>query len=403
MNNVNTNPTMIDDFLSRRIADVIPTKEVLKQTLLSEQRLRIYQGFDPSSPNLHIGHLVGLLALKTFQDLGHEVIFLIGDFTGMIGDPSGKLQSRKLLTKEVIEQNAKTYQDQASLILNFSGENPVQLKFNSTWNKDLKFDEVIKLATHFTVQQMIERDMFQARIKSNQEIFLNEFLYPLVQGFDSVAMDVDLEVGGQDQLFNMLAGRKLVKEMNNKEKLVVCTPLLVDGEGKKIGKTEGNAINIANPPEQLFGQIMSLPDSAIMPCFKLATLVPTTTLTDIEQKTQTSPMETKKQLAWEIVKMLHGEDKADFGRDHFERTVQGGGVPEEIPTFDITKLSNTEMNIVTLLVETGLAPSKSHARRLVEQGAVRVDEQNISDVNYKISLKPEQVIRAGKRIYIKMI
>lgn len=403
MTQIITDPTIIDDFITRRIVETIPSKEVLREKLLSGKRLRLYQGFDPSSANLHIGHLVGLLALKTFQDLGHEVIFLIGDFTGMIGDPGGKLQARKVLTKEKVTENAQTYQEQVGILLNFGGDNPIQLKFNSTWNQDLRFDEVIKLATHLTVQQMIERDMFQVRLKSNQEIFLNEFLYPLVQGYDSVAMDVDIEVGGQDQLFNMLVGRKLVKELNNKEKLVVCTPLLVDGEGKKMGKTEGNAINIINPPEQLFGQIMSLPDSAIMPCFKLATLVPTSSLTDIEQKIQDNPMETKKQLAWDIVRMVQTEEKANFAKDYFEKTVQGGFMPEEIPTFEISKLSNSVLDIVSLLIETGLAPSKSHARRLVEQGAVEIDNQKISYPNHLITPQPNQIIKAGKRNYVKLV
>ncbi|PIP53446.1 tyrosine--tRNA ligase, partial [Candidatus Beckwithbacteria bacterium CG23_combo_of_CG06-09_8_20_14_all_34_8] len=264
-------------------------------------------------------------------------------------------------------------------------------------------EETLQLAMGFTVQQMIEREMFQRRLKENKPISLHEFLYPVLVTKDALAMDVDIEMGGFDQLFNMSVGRHVIKSVSGKDKLAVTTPILADANGVKIGKTAGNAINIANPPEQLFGQIMSLPDEAIMPCFKLITLVPTSTLTDIEQQIQNNPMETKKELAWEIVKMVQGEEKADFAKDYFEKTVQSRAVPEEIATFEISKLSQTEPDIVTLLVETGLAPSKSHGRRLIEQGAVEIDNQAISDPNKLIVPQPNQIIRAGKRNYRKLI
>jgi len=403
MNSIITDPTIIDDFLTRRINKVIPNKDELRKRLLSGKRLRLYQGFDPSSANLHIGHLVGLLALKTFQDLGHEVIFLIGDFTATIGDPSGKDKTRVPLTLEQTRINAQSYQDQVKTILKFDGDNPAQLKFNSEWLKEVKLEETLQLAMGFTVQQMIEREMFQRRLKENKPSSLHEFLYPVLVTKDALAMDVDIEMGGFDQLFNMSVGRHVIKSVSGKDKLAVTTPILADANGVKIGKTAGNAIDIANPPEQLFGQIMSLPDEAIMPCFKLITLVPTSTLTDIEQQIQNNPMETKKELAWEIVKMVQGEEKADFAKDYFEKTVQSRAVPEEIATFEISKLSQTEPDIVTLLVETGLAPSKSHGRRLIEQGAVEIDNQAISDPNKLIVPQPNQIIRAGKRNYRKLI
>ena len=235
------------------------------------RKLRLYQGFDPTSPNLHIGHLTGLLTLRDFQRLGHEVIFLIGDFTTRIGDPTGKNTARKLLSTSQIKKNAATYQKQVSSILKFTGSNPVKLKYNSKWNEKLNFAEVIKLAQQLTVQQLIERDMFQDRLKNNREIYLNEFIYPLIQGYDSVAMEVDLEIGGSDQLFNMMVGRKLVAQLQHREKFVATTKLLADAQGKKIGKSEGNAINLANPPGQFYGQIMGLPDNSILPCFRLIT------------------------------------------------------------------------------------------------------------------------------------
>lgn len=403
MHNINTNSQIIDDFINRRINEVIPGKEELRKRLLSGKRLRIYQGFDPSSANLHIGHLVGLLALKTFQDLGHEVIFLIGDFTATIGDPSGKNTTRKPLTLEQTRINAQSYQDQVKTILKFDGENPALLKFNSNWLKEVNLEEALQLSMGFTVQQMIERDMFQARLKEGKPISLHEFLYPVLVTKDAIAMEVDIEMGGFDQLFNMSVGRHLIKSISGKDKIAVTTPLLADSKGVKIGKTAGNAINIANPPEQLFGQIMSLSDEAIMPCFKLATLVPTPLLTDIEQRTHINPMETKKQLAWEMVKMLQGETKANFAKEHFEKTVQGGAIPESINEFPITKFSSHNLSSISILRESGLSQSNSHSRRLIEQGAVSIDDQMIIDPNQLIEVKSGQIIKAGKRSYVKLV
>src|SRR3989344_3264869 len=250
----------ITELLIRRVNTILPSQEELTKTLKSGKKLRLYQGFDPSSPDLHIGHLVGLLQLKAFQDLGHEVIFLIGDFTAMIGDPTDKTAARTKLTRDQVLANAQTYKDQAGKILDFSGKNPVKMKFNSEWLDPLKFADIIELASNFTVQQMIERDMFQERIKQEKPIFLHELLYPLMVTYDAIAMNVDLEVGGTDQLFNMMVGRPLIKHINNKDKFVITTKLLTDSQGTKIGKTTGNAINLFGNPNNLFGQIMSLPD-----------------------------------------------------------------------------------------------------------------------------------------------
>ena len=400
-----TDEKTIQDFIDRRVDTVIPGKPQLKKLLTSGKKIRLYQGFDPSSPNLHIGHLVGVLTLKALQELGHEVIFLIGDFTASIGDPTGKSQARNVITFEQVTENAKTYKKQAGLLLDFEGDNAVQIKRNSEWNQPLKFADIIQLSQHFTVQQMIERDMFQDRLNANKEIYLNEFLYPLVQGFDSVAMEVDLEVGGSDQLFNMMAGRKLVKEKLNKEKFVVTTPLLADSSGKKIGKTEGNAINIINPPEEFFGQIMSLPDDAIMPCFKLITLIPTEELPKLEKQVQTNPMEAKKRLAQELLTMLHGAHAAQKGIDHFEKTIQGNALPQDIPTIAARELVSDQQNsisLLTLLTTTNLTSTNSQARRLIQQNAVSINGQKITDPNSEIAIKPGMIVKAGKRKYIKI-
>jgi len=369
----------IDELLIRRVDKIYPYKEALEKVLRSGKKLRLYQGFDPSTPNLHIGHLVGLLTLKEFQQLGHEVIFLIGDFTGMIGDPSGKLQARKALTKKQVLVNAKTYRDQASLILNFKDNNAVKLKFNSEWNSKLGFADVLKLAGHFTVQQLIERDMFQKRLKNNEEIFLNEFLYPLMQGYDSVAMNVDMEIGGTDQMFNMMAGRKLVGELLNKEKFVLTTKLLVDSQGKKIGKTEGNAINIANPPEVLFGQIMSLSDDCILPCFELATQISLDKVEEIKKslKTSDNPMKWKKELAFELVHMLQGKTAAEKGKQNFEKVHQANKYPK--PRLILSQSAfNSNPTISQLMVTAGVASSNSEAKRLITSGSVEVNNKVIT-------------------------
>ena len=398
-----TDQSIITDLLERRINEAIPSKEELQKRLLSGRRLRIYQGFDPTSPNLHIGHLVGILTLKAFQDLGHEVIFLIGDFTATIGDPTGKDKTRVPLTAEKVQENAQTYQNQIKSVLKFDGDNPAQLRFNSEWLRLMQMEEVLKLAMGFTAQQMLERDMFQKRLAEGKPISLHEFLYPVLVTKDALALDVDIELGGSDQLFNMSVGRHVIKSLSRKDKMAITTNLLTDSSGRKIGKTEGNAVNISDTPENLFGQIMSLPDDAIMPCFRLITLVPTEQLTQIKEEVQKEPLKQKKHLAWEVVKMLHSEEVANDAQQHFEKTVQAGELPEDIPTFEAGKLSQNPLEVTEMLVEVGLTQSKSEARRLVEQGAVRVNGDTITDRKAKVTLSPETVIQAGKRSLIKFV
>jgi tyrosyl-tRNA synthetase len=392
----------INQLLTRRVEKVYPSEEKLEKVLRSGKKICLYQGFDPSKPNLHIGHLVGLLTLKKFQELGHKVIFLIGDFTGMIGDPTGKSETRKALTHEQVLKNGETYKKQAGIVLDFKGDNPVKLKYNSKWNSKLKFEEILKLAQHFTVQQLIERDMFQRRLNKQKEIYLSEFMYPLIQGYDSVAMEVDLEVGGSDQMFNMMAGRKLVKELLGKEKFVVTTKLLADSNGKKIGKTSGNAINITNPPDKLFGQIMSLPDSAIQPCFRLITELPLEEIESLKQKQTNKPMQVKKRLAFEVVNLLYNQEQAKQAQQAFEKVFQKEEKPENIPTFSLDNLSNNPIDLAELLVETELVKSKSQAKRLISQGAVKLNNQTIEErKEYKV--KQQDILRVGKRRWVKII
>jgi len=268
----NKDKQIISRILNKAVEDILPSKEYLKTLLNSNKKLRIYQGFDPTAPTLHIGHTVMMRKLEDFRKLGHEVIFLIGNFTAMIGDPSDKKATRTQLTKEQVEENLKLYKEQASAIIDINNrDNPVKIMYNYDWLGSLTFDEVIKLSSEFTVQQMIKRSMFQERLTNDKPIGLHEFLYPLMQGYDSVAMDVDVELGGNDQLFNMLAGRTLMKSLKNKEKIVIAGKLLTTSDGKKMGKSEGNMIMLSDSPENIYGKVMAYPDGHIMLGFELLT------------------------------------------------------------------------------------------------------------------------------------
>src|SRR5258708_32925950 len=251
-----------DEVLTRGVAQILPTKEGLSE-LMSKRKITLYQGFDPTAPSLHVGHFIGIRKLAQFQKLGHKVIFLIGDFTGIIGEPTDKSAARKRQTKEEVLENLKDYKKEVEKVIDFTGPNAAEVRFNSKWLAKLTFEDLIEISSHFTVQQMIERDMFQERIKDEKPIYLHEFFYPLMQGYDSVAMDVDLEIGGNDQMFNMLAGRTLMREFKGKEKFVLACKLLTDASGKKMGKAEGNMITLAEKPETMFGQIISWTDGMI--------------------------------------------------------------------------------------------------------------------------------------------
>jgi tyrosyl-tRNA synthetase len=306
---VNTDPQKIKELLERGVENIYPKKEFLESRLKSGEQLTLYTGYDPTAPTLHIGHGITMLKLRQFQDLGHKIIMLIGDFTGMIGDPTDKTSARQKLTRKQVLENCKNYKKQAAAVLNFSGKNPVQVKFNSKWLAKMSFADVVELSSHFTVQRMMERDMFENRIKEEKPIYLHEFLYPLMQGYDSVAMDVDGEIGGNDQTFNMLAGRTLMKDLKNKEKFVLTTKLLVDSSGKKMGKTEGNMVAFSDKPEDMFGKVMSWTDGMIANGFELCSTMPMDAVEKFKAETQ-NPRDQKLKLAYEIVKTFLGEKYA---------------------------------------------------------------------------------------------
>lgn len=390
----------IEQLLTRGVDKIYPSREALEKVLRSGKKLRLYQGFDPSGAQLHIGHAVAMRKLRQFQELGHHVIFLIGDFTGMIGDPTDKQATRKRLTREQVLANAKSYQQQAGKILRFDGDNPVEIKFNSTWLDPLKFADVLELASHFTVQQMLERDMFQKRFKEGKEVNLIEFLYPVMVAYDAVSMEVDLELGGTDQTFNMLAGRKMHEHMLHKQKFVMTVPLLADSKGVKIGKTEGNVIGITDPPNEFFGEIMALGDDAIVPCFTLLTDTPLEKIEEINRKMEVgeNPMVFKKRLALELTRQFNDAQAAQAAQAAFEQTFQQRQAPTEAPVFET---SQTEWNPVDLLVATKLASSKSEAKRLLEQGAVEVNGVSAS-ARQSINVKNNDIIKVGKKKFLKI-
>ncbi|MEK7190314.1 MAG: tyrosine--tRNA ligase, partial [Patescibacteria group bacterium] len=316
-----------EELLTRGVDRIYPSKKALEQVLRSGEKLKLYQGFDPTGDKLHIGHMVGLRKHRQWQDLGHEVIFLIGDGTGEAGDPTGKKKTReKFFTSEELRENAKGYLEQAKKIVRFDGDNPVKIMYNGDWLNKLTKTDILNIAQNFSVQQMIERDMYQERLKAGEEINLREFLYPLLQAYDSVAMDVDLELGGSDQTFNMLAGRTLMKKMKGKEKFVMTTPLLSDSAGVKIGKSEGNVIGLTDEPNDLFGKIMSLGDDAIIPMFTLLTDVP---IEEIEKfNLKKDALNLKKKVAHILVAGLHSEQEAQEAEENFSNTFQKKEIPE---------------------------------------------------------------------------
>lgn len=394
---------MIDftTLLRRGVDTIYPTTEALEEFIASGKKLTLYLGVDPTGAQLHIGHTVALRKLAQFQQAGHKVILLIGDFTGRIGDPTGKDKTRVPLTPEQLAANAETYKQQAAKIINFDDPtNPVELRYNSTWLAKLTFADVIKLASHFTVQQMLERDMFERRLRENKPISLHEFFYPLMQGYDSVAMDVDLEVGGTDQTFNMLAGRTLQKSINNREKFVLTVPLLADSHGIKIGKTEGNVIAITAPAEDLYGKIMALGDDVIIQAFELCTDVPMAEVQLMQRAMQqgANPKEFKMRLAREIVTLYHSSEAATIAEEQFVQVFRDKGRPDDMPKAAVPGATEP----LTILVDLGLAKNKSAAKRLFEQGGVHINDITMRDWHAPLQLKAGDVIQVGKRAFIEL-
>jgi len=383
-------PMTIEETLSRGVEVVLPDKEGLIAEM-SRRKIRLYLGIDPTSPELHIGHTVPLRKLRQFQDLGHDVYLLFGTFTGKIGDPSDKSAARIRLTDEQIAENMSTYVDQAGKILDMS---KIRLVQNHEWLGKLTLEEIIDIQANFTVQQMLERSMFKKRIEEGKPIWLQEFSYPWMQGWDAVALDVDLEVGGKDQLFNMLVGQTLVRRYRGHEKWVVGTKLIEDPSGKKMGKTEGNIVSIQDWPEIKYEGFMSWPDTAVVTGFELITSVPMASVYQAEilvNKGELHPMDFKEAFAWRAVAELDGLEAADYARDEFDRVMRRGETPRRIK--EIVVEQNSKLS--DILVASGLVKNSGEALRKIASGAVYLDNTQISKDFYWTS--GEGILKIGKK------
>lgn len=395
MSKIVTDEKLIDEVLERGIlTEFLPSKQDFKKELLSGKKLRFYIGADPTAKSLHLGHAQNLMVLEDFRQLGHEVIFLIGDFTAMIGDPSDKSSARVKQTKEEVEENFKNWKKQVKNILNFDdAENPVQIKHNSDWLKKLDFVQVLDLASNFTVQQMLERDMFEKRMTEGKPIYLHEFMYPLMQGYDSVVMDVDVELCGTDQIFNALAGRTLMQRLKNKNKFVIAARLIADEKtGMLMSKSNGTGIFLDLSAEDLFGAVMSQSDGMLRPLMAGCTRI---SLEEIESLMQLeNPRDAKMRLAYEIVKIYHGEEEAKKAQEYFVKKFQ----KQDLAGIDASVDVSVDASIVDVIVEAMLAESNGDAKRKIKQGGVEIDGKKITDPNTKISQEMNgKILKVGKK------
>lgn len=393
-----TDKNRINEFLnSRYIEAVFPSKERAAEMMASGKRLTFYWGIDPTGPDVHLGHTTNVFVMKKLAELGHRIIMLIGDFTATIGDPTDKEATRKPLTEKEVKENMKTYLDQIGKVLS---KNMFEVKCNSKWYKNMLYKDWLKVAMKFTQQQMIARDMFQERLKKEKPINMHELDYPMIQGYDSVIMNVDGEVGGNDQTFNMLVGRALVKDFLGKEKIVIATRLLEDPvTGKKImNKSEGQYVAVNQGPDDMFGKVMAMPDSTIVPLFSYATEVTDSKISEIKLRIEDgeNPMVVKKELALELVKMYHGEKAAEKAKENFARVFSERQPPEEMKEFKVGE----GMTMVGLLQGSGMVESASEAKRLIEQGAIEVNGKTVKD--WGVQVEAGSTIKIGSRRFLKI-
>ena len=393
------------DLIRRGAFEIIPEEELVKKLERSEKegkQLNIKLGCDPSRPDLHIGHSVVLRKLAQFQYLGHQAILIIGDFTGMIGDPSGRNITRPALSLEETRVNGQSYLDQASKILD---REKTKIVYNSEWLGKMSFEDVIKLASKYTVARMIERDDFTKRFKAGAPISLHEFLYPLAQAMDSVAINSDVELGGTDQKFNLLVGRDIQREFNLDPQVILTMPLIVGTDGiEKMSKSYNNYIGISEPPKEIYGKTLSIPDSLIYNYYELATNISNEELKSIRDQLDdpaNNPRDIKRRLAKILVKMYYSEQAAQQAEEEFDKIFIKKGVPDEIPEFKLED-GNSEIGILDLILKVNFAPSKGEARRLVLQGGVSIDGEKIEDISSTIKLKKESILKVGKRKFIKI-
>ncbi len=388
----------LERLLRRGVAEAI-VREELGEKLRAGQPLRLKLGFDPSKPDLHLGHAVVLRKIRQFQDLGHQVILIVGDWTAQIGDPSGRDESRRRLTPEEVQENAQTYMKQFFLLVD---PEHTEVRWQSEWFNDFTLADVFDLTSRFTLAQMMQHETFRLRYEQGRPLSLMEILYPLLQAYDSVAIRADVEFGGTDQKFNILAGRELQEALGQPSQQVLLCPLLVGTDGRKMSKSFGNTIDLTTPPKEMYGRLMSIADVVMMDYFENLTDLPDAELAAIRQALasgEAHPMEVKKRLAREIVTQFHSAEAAVEAEAEFERIFQQRKLPSEIPSFII----EGEMVLIDLLKQAGLAPSKSQARRLIQQGAVTVNDRCVEDPLATVSPQDDgAVIQVGRRRFLRL-
>lgn len=392
--------------IRRGIDEILPEEALvakLKKSRETGKPLNIKLGCDPSRPDLHLGHAVVLRKLRQFQDLGHQAVLIIGDFTGMIGDPSGRSKTRPPLTLEETRKNGQTYFEQASKILD---PEKTLIVYNSEWLDSMSFRDVIQLAGKYTVARMLERDDFETRFRAGEPIGVHEFLYPLAQAHDSIAVESDVELGGTDQRFNLLVGRSIQEANGMEAQVCLLMPILEGTDGvEKMSKSLDNYIGISEAPEQMYGKTLSIPDNLIYRYFELATDIETARLPEISRFAKSDPRNAKHELAFTIVAMYHGEEAATKARQHFEKTIIQGGIPDEIPEFKPEPEDDGTIGILTLLTQSGMTKSNSEARRLVTQNAVSIDGEKSTDPMLQVDLSDAKsfVIQVGKRRFVRIV
>ncbi len=393
------------ELLSRGAVDVVSREELekkLAQSVASGVPLRVKAGFDPTAPDLHLGHTVLIQKLKHFQELGHQVLFLIGDFTGMIGDPTGKSETRRPLTREEVAQNAETYKAQIFKILD-----PVRTEvvFNSAWLSQLTSHDFIRLASQLTVARMLERDDFKRRFEAQQPISIHEFLYPLIQGYDSVALKADVELGGTDQLFNLLMGRELQRAAGQPPQVVLTMPLLEGLDGvNKMSKSLGNYIGVSDPADDIYGKVMSIPDQLMFRYYELLSDLPASRIMRLRERLATGeahPKEVKKALALELTCRYHGQDEGERAEENFERVFTRHGLPDDLPELTLAA-GGGAIWLPKLLVDAGLVAGTGEARRLIRQQAVAIDGEKVESEDQAVPAQGEVLLKVGKRRFCKV-
>ncbi len=387
----------LKEVLTRQVSEILPTKKGL-EGLLKKRKIRLYLGIDPTGSNLHLGHAISLRKIQQFADLGHEVILIIGTGTALAGDPSERSVARGRITEKEINENIKTWKSQASKVVDFK---KIKIKKNGDWLKKLKLPEIINIASNISAIQLFKRDSFQERIKKGSTVWTHETLYPLLQGYDSVYLDVDLEVGGTDQVFNMLIGRELQRKMNNKEKFVLIVPMINGLDGNTMSKTSKNTVNLTDSPKEMFGKLMSLRDELIIEYFTMCTDVPLKEIQAMERDMKAkkaSPRDIKAKLAFTIVKTYHSASAAKKAKKEFISVFQKRNLPKDIKKIKVV----SSAKISDVLVRADLASSKSEARRLIKQGAVRIDGKVFKNESGTVKLKKGTVLRVGKRRFAQI-